>query len=150
MKTRLSLARAILHDPALLFLDEPTEGLDPALAAKVRRIIREERDRGKTVFLTTHDMITAEKLCDRVGFLLEGRLRLIDEPRKLALRYGRAEARVEYREGDTLGVADFPLESLAMNESFLDILKHPGLETIHTREAGLGDIFLRLTGKALE
>jgi ABC-type multidrug transport system ATPase subunit len=69
MRGRLTFARALLHRPEHLFLDEPTAGLDPVTARRVRQVIREARNAGATVFLTTHDMVTANELCDRVAFL---------------------------------------------------------------------------------
>lgn len=74
MQIRLNLARALLNRPDILFLDEPTAGLDPANAWRIRGIIREERNRGATIFLTTHDMNVADEVCDRVGFLVDGRM----------------------------------------------------------------------------
>ena len=71
MRVRLNLARALLHQPDLLFHDEPTSGLDPVTARSVRGVIADERRRGATVFLTTHDMVTADALCDRVAFVVD-------------------------------------------------------------------------------
>jgi fluoroquinolone transport system ATP-binding protein len=153
MKTRLSLVRSLLHNPDLLFLDEPTNGLDPTLTRTVCDLIREERDNGKTVFLTTHDMETAASLCDRVGFITDGDLVLTDSPQALALRFGRPELRLEYR--DTASglaerqIEDFPLEGLADNEAFLSRLRAGNVETIHSREASLDDIFRQVTGRNL-
>ncbi len=78
MKNRLNVARALLHDPELLFLDEPTTGLDPVNARLIKELIEEQRSAGKTVFLTTHNMTVADELCDRVGFIVDGEVRLID------------------------------------------------------------------------
>lgn len=153
MKTRLSLLRSLLHDPELLFLDEPTNGLDPTLARTVCDLILEERERGKTVFLTTHDMLTAERLCDRVGFLSDGDLALTDSPEKLAIRFGRPELTLEYREESSaeteLRSENFPLEGLADNQGFLSRLRSGTVETIHSREAGLDEIFRQVTGRNL-
>ena len=149
MKTRLSLVRSLLHDPELLFLDEPTNGLDPSLTRTVCDLILEERDRGKTVFLTTHDMTTARDLCDRVGFLVDGKLAVTDAPSELALRYGRPEVRVEGRVGGQKEVRDFPLDGLADNGDFLRVLRTGTDLTVHSREAGLDDIFRKVTGRAL-
>jgi len=146
MKTRLSLVRSMLHNPDLLFLDEPTTGLDPSLSRTVCNLILEERDRGKTIFLTTHDMVTAEKLCDRVGFLNNGDLVLTDSPAALAQRFGSRELRVGQPHGRTV---DFPMEGLADNKAFLALLRSGTAETIHSREAGLDDIFRRVTGRNL-
>ena len=96
MKMRLNLARAILHRPDVLFLDEPTSGLDPVSAEDVRGIIRAQAAAGRTVFLTTHDMVTADDLCDRVAFLHQGRLAALDTPRALKLAHGHRTIAVEH------------------------------------------------------
>jgi fluoroquinolone transport system ATP-binding protein len=80
MKCRLSIARCLLNTPELLFLDEPTGGLDPVNMQRVKDLIRAERDGGATVFLTTHDMAAADELCDRVAFIVDGRIAGIDSP----------------------------------------------------------------------
>lgn len=85
MRVRLSMARALLHRPQLLFLDEPTAGLDPVTSRIVRELIRRKGDEGATVFLTTHNMVVADELCDRVAFIVEGRLVQIDAPRDLKM-----------------------------------------------------------------
>lgn len=149
MKTRLSLVRSMLHNPDLLFLDEPTNGLDPTLARTVCDLIKEERENGKTIFLTTHDMVTAASLCDRVGFLSDGNLVLTDRPEVLALQFGRRELKVEYRIEEDRRSENFPLSGLADNQKFLALLRSGGVETIHSREAGLDEIFRRVTGRTL-
>ena len=150
MRVRLSFARAILCRPRLLFLDEPTTGLDPLSARRIKDLILQQRERGATVFLTTHDMATADELCDRVAFLVDGQIALIDAPRELKVRYGERRLRVEYRVNGTLEVRDFPLEGLAENAAFLAALREPSLETVHTQETSLENIFIRVTGRELE
>ena len=149
MRVRLSFARSILCRPRLLFLDEPTTGLDPVSARRIKDLILEHRARGATVFLTTHDMATADELCDRVAFLVDGRIALIDAPRELKVRYGEQSLRVEYRVDGTLEAREFPLEDLAENAAFLAALREPSLETIHTQETSLERIFIRVTGQEL-
>jgi fluoroquinolone transport system ATP-binding protein len=149
MKNRLNVARALLHGPELLFLDEPTTGLDPVNARMVKDLICAQQQAGKTVFLTTHTMTVAEELCDQVAFLVDGRIRLIDAPRELRLRYGRPMVRVEYREDGRMGREDYPLETLGSDEGFLRRIRSSAVETIHTQEATLEDIFLEVTGAAL-
>ncbi len=150
MRVRLSFARAILGRPRLLFLDEPTTGLDPLSARRIKDLILEHRERGATVFLTTHDMATADEICDRVAFLVDGRIALIDAPRELKVRYGERRVRVEYRLNGTLEERDFPLEGLADNSAFLTALREPSLQTVHTQETSLENIFIRVTGQELE
>jgi fluoroquinolone transport system ATP-binding protein len=149
MRVLLSFARSILCRPRLLFLDEPTTGLDPVRARRVKDLILNQRARGVTVFLTTHDMATADELCDRVAFLVDGRIALIDAPRELKVRYGEQRVRIEYRVDGTLEARDFPLDGLAENAAFLAALREPTLETIHTQETSLERIFIRVTGREL-
>ena len=113
MRGRLTLARALLHRPELLFLDEPTAGLDPVNARLVRQVIREVREAGATIFLTTHDMVTADELCDRVAFLVEGTIVALDSPRALRLAHGRRRVRLEVTRDGTRAVREFPLDGLA-------------------------------------
>ena len=149
MRVRLSFARSILCRPRLLFLDEPTTGLDPLSARRIKDLILAHRARGVTVFLTTHDMATADELCDRVAFLVDGRIALIDAPRELKVRFGEPRVRVEYRTNGELRAHEFPLEGLAENAAFLGALREPSLETIHTQETSLESIFIRVTGREL-
>jgi fluoroquinolone transport system ATP-binding protein len=149
MRVRLSFARSILSRPRLLFLDEPTTGLDPVSARRIKDLILERRARGATVFLTTHDMVTADQLCDRVAFLVDGRIALIDAPRELKVRHGEQSVRVECRVEGRLEARDFPLAGLAENAAFLAALREPALETIHTQETSLESIFIRVTGREL-
>jgi fluoroquinolone transport system ATP-binding protein len=149
MKTRLSVARSFLHEPELLFLDEPTAGLDPVNARRIKDLIRAQKVQGKTIFLTTHDMQIAEELCDRVGLVVDGEIKLIDTPRNLKLQYGIPQVRVEYRVNSHTEGEQFALEGLGENPAFLDLLKSHNVETIHTMEASLEDIFIRTTGRTL-
>ncbi len=86
MKHRLTFARSLVNNPELWFLDEPTTGLDPAIASGIKDIIKAERDKGVTTFLTTHNMHIAEELCDRVAFIIDGKIKLIDSPKQLKLQ----------------------------------------------------------------
>ena len=149
MKNRLTFARALLHNPELLFLDEPTAGLDPANARRIRDLIQEQQAASKTIFLTTHDMMVAEALCDRVAFIVEGTIKLIDTPRRLKLRHGRPFVRIDYCHNGRTASRDFPLANLGENADFLALLRSYPVETIHTQEATLDEIFIQVTGQAL-
>jgi len=150
MQMRLNFVRALLHEPELLFLDEPTTGLDPVNGRNVKDIIRAQKAAGRTVFLTTHDMYVADDLCDRVAFIVDGKITLIDSPRNLKLRYGKRAVRVEYHtNGGPLQQADFPMDGLGDNAEFLALLRTEQVETIHTQEATLEDIFVETTGRRL-
>jgi fluoroquinolone transport system ATP-binding protein len=150
MRVRLTLARALLHRPELLFLDEPTAGLDPVAARRIRKVILETRAAGSTIFLTTHDMVTADELCDRVAFLVDGRIEAIDEPRKLRLAHGRRCVKVELDKESGRSTREFSLDGLAENEAFLSTLRSGRVETIHTLETSLEDVFVRVTGRSLK
>ncbi|MFH2114241.1 MAG: ABC transporter ATP-binding protein [Spirochaetota bacterium] len=148
MKMRLNLARALIHRPRMLFLDEPTSGLDPANARTVRELVLERAASGAAVFLTTHDMAAADAMCDRVAFLVDGRIASCDAPVALKRRYGRRAVVVEHETAVEAPV-EFPLDGLADNPAFLDELRKPGLVGIRTLDASLDRIFLELTGKEL-
>ena len=149
MKMRLNFCRALLHDPEILFLDEPTSGLDPQNARRVMEIILAQRSRGKTVFLTTHNMTVADELCDRVAFMVEGRIPVIGSPRELKIQHGKKYLRVETRRNGSLGQQDFPLQGIGENREFLSLLQSQDIETIHSQEASLEDVFMASTGRGL-
>jgi fluoroquinolone transport system ATP-binding protein len=149
MKNRLNVIRALQHDPELLFLDEPTSGMDPLNARRVKDLVLAQRAAGKTVFLTTHNMTIAEALCDRVAFLIDGKIALIDTPRALKLRYGQRQVLVEYGLNSHTERQSFGLEDLGSNPAFLQLIKAHPVQTIHTQEASLEDIFIRVTGREL-
>ncbi|MBA0048911.1 ABC transporter ATP-binding protein [Mycobacteroides sp. LB1] len=150
MQMRLTFVRALINDPELLFLDEPTSGLDPVNARKVKNIVLDLKARGCTVFLTTHDMSTADELCDRVAFVVDGRIATLDAPAELKLARGRRAVRVEYRGvNGGLEEAEFPLDGLADDGDFHAVLRGHDVETIHSTEASLDDVFVAVTGRQL-
>jgi len=174
MKARLALARSLLNRPKLWFLDEPTLGQDPQHSVAIRGLIKEQREKGTTVFLTTHDMTVAEELCNRVALIVAGRIAAIDAPRRLKLGQGRRLVRVEYRARGTgipaadgvgsvparcsqapdgsegeLRTAEFDLGDPPQKQRFLQLVRDNDPETIHTTEPTLEDVFLKLTGSAL-
>lgn len=149
MKNRLNVARALLNKPELLFLDEPTSGLDPVNAKRIKDLIRDKREAGTTVFLTTHNMNVADNLCDRVAFIVDGRVKLVDSPRALKLAHGKRSVRVEYGVNGSLIAQDFPLEGLADNLAFLELLRSQPVQTLHTQETTLENIFIGVTGRRL-
>jgi len=149
MKHRLTFARSMINQPSLWFLDEPTTGLDPAIAESIKDIVKQKNSEGTTVFLTTHNMFIADELCDRVGFIVDGELRVIDSPRNLKLQYGKKVVQVEYVKGGKPQTAMIDLgneeERLMLNE----IIKDGQIEMMHTKEATLEEIFIKLTGRGL-
>lgn len=147
MKMRLNFIRSLIHDPDILFLDEPTSGLDPVNARMVKNIIHDLKAKGKTIFITTHQMHDADELCDRVAFLADGRIMALDKPGELKLRYSKrtVEVRVEGIEN----AFEFGLDDLGLNTRFMELLRSHKVTTIHSKEATLDDIFIRVTGKKL-
>ena len=149
MKMRLNFVRALLHDPAILYLDEPTAGLDPVNARAMKEIILGLKKQGKTVFLTTHNMHDAEELCDRVAFIVDGEIKLADAPRNLKLQGGERRVRVEYLSAGGLKAREFALEGLGHDEEFLLTLRGEDVQSIHSEEASLEDVFIKVTGTPL-
>ncbi len=149
MKQRLVLARALLHRPQYLFLDEPTSGLDPGTARSIVELIREQRERGATILLTTHDMQVADILCDQVGFLHGGQIVACDAPRSLKLLHGERAVRVEHRDGDRLTRETLYLDHEEDRARLHRLMDRGHLETLHSQEATLEQIFVKLTGQEL-
>lgn len=150
MQMRLTFARSLINDPELLFLDEPTSGLDPVNSRTVKDMILELKQRGRTIFLTTHDMATADELCDRVAFVVDGRIAALDKPAELKIARGQRLVQVQYRgKQGNLQTADFPMDGLAQNREFHSVLRDCHLETIHSKEATLDDVFVDVTGRSL-
>ena len=150
MKMRLNFIRSLLNRPEILFLDEPTAGLDPGNARIMKDIILDLQQEGVTIFLTTHHMDDAGELCKRLAFMVEGSLPVIDSTSALKLRHGEKKLRVTYTGGDDSLTGEFPMEGLANNKLFQEILKSREVLTIHTLEASLEDIFIQVTGQQLK
>jgi fluoroquinolone transport system ATP-binding protein len=150
MKSKLNFARSLLNDPDVLFLDEPTTGLDPVSSRLIKNIIKEQRKEGKAIFLTTHNMTDADELCDRVGFIVEGKLVLIESPKELKIRHGKKIVKIEYLKNKELASQEFDLKNIADNNRFLSLLRSETVQTIHTAEATLEDIFIQVTGRKLK
>lgn len=148
MKMRLNLARALLHDPDLLFLDEPTTGQDPARARLTRDLIRGLKARGKTIFLTTHNMSEAEEVCDRVGFLAQGRILVTGAPAELKRRFGKPLLEVTVASDSGPQTHAFPMEGIGRNAEFLSLLAGEQVVALHTLEASLDDIFISATARS--
>ncbi|BBY91266.1 fluoroquinolones export ATP-binding protein MT2762 [Mycobacterium gallinarum] len=150
MQMRLTFVRSLINDPDLLFLDEPTSGLDPVNVRKVKDMILGLKARGRTVFLTTHDMATADELCDRVAFVVDGRIVAMDTPAELKIARSQRRVRVQFRgENGSLEAAEFAMDGLADDPAFHAVLRDHHVETIHSREATLDDVFVETTGRQL-
>ena len=149
MKTKLSFARALINNPQVLFLDEPTTGLDPVSSRLIKRMILKKKELGAAIFLTTHNMNDADELCDRVGFIVEGKLTLVESPKDLKIKHGKKIVKIEYIKNNDLVSEEFNLANLGENTQFLSLLKSGKVQTIHTAEATLEDIFIKATGRQL-
>jgi len=149
MKMRLNFIRSLLHDPDILFFDEITSGLDPVNARLMKDIILKKKSEGKTIIITTHNMHDADELCDRVAFIVDGKIPLIDSPRAMKLSAGEKKVRVEYRNSGVLHSQDFLIDAIGTNQVFIQLLQTGQLETIHSMEATLEDVFIKATGRGL-
>jgi len=150
MKMRLNFIRSIMHNPKLMFFDEPTSGLDPVNAHIIKDIILEQKAAGKTIFLTTHNMTVAEQLCDRVSFIVDGKIVVTGSPADLMIEHGKRLLNINYIKEGAEHSEEFDLKQIGENEHFLNIIKNEEIRTIHTCEATLEDIFIKLTGKNLQ
>jgi ABC-2 type transport system ATP-binding protein len=150
MKQRLMVARALVNRPLILFLDEPTDGLDPASAENIRKVILEERARGATVFLTTHDMMEADKLSDRVGFINQGKIVALDTPHNLKQQYGKRALRAQVAGPDGgLESREIIMDQPETAGAVQELFGREKVVTIHSEEASLEDIFIDITGRGL-
>jgi ABC-2 type transport system ATP-binding protein len=150
MRQRLMMARALVNQPRVLFLDEPTDGLDPVSAKVIRKLISHEAARGAAVLLTTHDMWEADELSNRVAFINEGKLHAIDTPEALKLAHGKRSVMVRFRDGDGVRSQGLSLDDAATGDQLKSALGSKDLLTIHTEEATLEAVFIKMTGRGLE
>ena len=145
MRQRVSMARALISNPKLLFLDEPTSGLDPAGAVLFRKIIEKERKKGTTVFLTTHNMLDADLLCDRVAFISDGNIAALDTPRGLKEKNSNHSIIIDYLyRGER---KEQVIEAHDLKEGVPYI--YDELISIHSQEPTLEDMFIQYTGRGL-
>ncbi len=150
MKIRLNIVRAMLNNPNMLFLDEPTNGLDPMNAMILKDMVREFKEAGGTVFITSHIMSDIDQICDRVAFIVEGKIIEMDTPRNLKIKYGKRSMTLEYKENGETVTVEFPLDGIGKNEEFLNLLQTKKIETLHSGETTLEDIFIKVTGVQLK
>lgn len=149
MKMRLNFIRAIMHQPQLMFFDEPTSGLDPVNAHIIKDIILEQKAQGKTIFLTTHNMTVAEQLCDRVAFIVDGQIMVTGSPGDLMIKHGKRLIKVEYVDNGSVDKREFEMAGIGHNHDFISLLQEKEVKTLHSAEATLEDIFIKLTGRNL-
>lgn len=148
MRQRLSMARALIACPKILFLDEPTSGLDPSGAVLFRNIIKEEKDKATTIFLTTHNMYDAELLCDRVAFVAEGEVKAIDTPINYKEKYSKQQIIIKAKANNKMKEFIYSKDEIVIA---LKKLQEEGAEiiSIHSEEPDLENIFIKITGKEL-
>lgn len=146
MRQRLVLARALLHSPKVLFLDEPTSGLDPATAQAIHKLLKEVQAEGTTIFLTTHNLEEATKLCDRVALLNDGKIVSLDTPRNTCLNFKRErKLEVGLKDKSQVVINQDPAGIAQLNEWLSQDL----VETIHSNEPTLEEVFIAKTGREL-
>lgn len=147
MKNRLSLARALMNNAKLLFLDEPTSGLDPATTREIHSVLQEQRAKGTTIFLTTHNMFEAETLCDHVGLLSNGSIIEYGEPREVCRKYNHLnKIQITLKNGETVTLENNKTAAAPLAQ----YLEKDEISAIHSTEPTLESVFIELTGKGLE
>lgn len=146
MKQRLLIARSILHRPQIVFLDEPTRGLDPVVGREIRRLVMDMSQQGVTIFLTTHYMEEADQLCDRVAFLSEGQIVALDTPNNLKAAHGQKQVNVTLADGQCVAIA---LDGAEAGTELQQLVSNGQVRTMHSAEATLEDVFIQLAGRRL-
>ena len=145
MRQRVSMARALMSRPRLLFLDEPTSGLDPSGAVLFRTIIEQERKKGTTVFVTTHNMTDADLLCDRVAFIVGGNIAALDTPKNLKEKNSSHRVVIDYLYQGQRETKSIETPELEAGIPFA----HDEIISIHSQEPTLEDMFIQYTGRGL-
>lgn len=146
------MARAVMNEPDILFLDEPTSGLDPATTRQIHELILEEQAKGTTVFLTTHNMAEAEKLCGHIALLHEGSIVEYGEPKEICRKYNcRKQIRIRLYDGRNLEIGCDREKGCDEEtaETIKNYLERGMVETIHSTEPNLETVFVELTGREL-
>lgn len=147
MKQRLALARAIIHQPKILFLDEPTSGLDPATSSYIHQLILEEKQKGTTIFLTTHNMMEASKLCDHVALMNHGKIVEYGKPEEICNKYNHQNAiDILLKDGVMITLKNEPSSA----EIIADYFRKDKVKSIRSTEPNLETVFIELTGRGLE
>ena len=147
LKNRLSLARALMNHPKILFLDEPTSGLDPATTREIHAILREEKKKGTTIFLTTHNMFEAESLCDHIALLSEGNIIENGAPAEICRKYNHLNKLQVTLKGGEMFLMENDGTSAPQIKEYLE---KELIQAIHSTEPTLESVFLELTGKGLD
>ncbi len=147
MKNRLSLARALMNDVKILFLDEPTSGLDPATTKEIHNILVQQKNKGTTIFLTTHNMFEAESLCDYVILLSKGNIIEYGKPTDICRKYNHLnKLHITLKDGKEIMLENNSTSAFAVK----DYLEKNMIDAIHSTEPTLETAFIELTGRGLE
>lgn len=146
MKQRLLLARALVNRPKILFLDEPTSDLDPTTTLKIHNILLKLRDEGTTIFITTHNMVEATKLCDNVALLYKGNIVEYGSPKKISMdNISKRTYSITTKNGYTLDIDD----NLEGVNHIIKLFEENNIASIHSNEPTLEDVFIKITGRSL-
>lgn len=147
MRNRMLLARAILSSPRVLFLDEPTSGLDPKTTEEIHQLIAGLQEKGTTIFLTTHNMAEAEKLCDTIALLNEGKIIEYGNPKEICRKYNHQKQLLLHLYDGRDVILGHSAEDMMTVKQYLEKNE---IETIHSSEPNLETVFIELTGRKLE
>lgn len=152
MKSRLNFIKALLHNPDILFLDEPTSGLDPSNSYNMKEIIKEQKAQGKTIILTTHNMQDATELCDRVAFIVDGKIKALDSPHNLIMSKGASKVYYTYFNNDANAeiASECLLSNISADKTLTRLIRENKILSIHSSEPTLNDIFMDVTGRRLQ
>ena len=150
MRQRLMMARSLINEPDVLFLDEPTDGLDPLSSKTIRSLITDQANRGAAIVLTTHDMFEADELSNRVAFINEGSVLAIDSPEELKLAHGQRAVKIRTRSANGIDEVTVPHDGADSAEKLRQAMTAENILTIHTEEATLEDIFIEFAGRGLD
>lgn len=149
MKARLNFVKALLHNPDIIFLDEPTSGLDPTSSRDMKNIILEEKSKGKTIILTTHNMSDAAELCDKVAFIVDGKIKAMDTPHNLIMSKGATKVKYSFLDKKEV-TKECLIHKTADDKELQALLLSNKLLSIHSSEPSLNDIFIEVTGRVLQ
>lgn len=150
MRSRLNFIKSLVHNPQVLFLDEPTSGLDPNNAKIMKDMIKKERDKGKTIIITTHNMQDATELCDRVVFIVNGQMKALDTPHNFIMQRGAAKVTYTYMDNEREQQRTSLLSEISGDSIFSELVAQNRITSIHSAEPTLSDIFIELTGAQLD
>lgn len=147
MTSRLAFARAIMNDADILFLDEPTSGLDPSTAKEIHKILIKQKEQGKTIFLTTHNMSEAQELCDNIALLNKGKIVEYGNPAHICRKYNEENKIVIYKKNGEEVVVGNDAEGAKILGK---LMEENQVASMHSTEPNLEAVFIKLTGRGLE